>query len=105
MQLPIPTSFLRHCVVMELVNGHTLQAVTDVPDPAILYDKLIKLLIKVWLLRQFSVGYLWLKNHLIYRWVKSMIFHRGQLLYNPSIDLQVEVLPREWRPSIVLLGS
>ena len=50
---------------MELVNGHTLQAVTDVPDPAILYDKLIKLLIKVWLLMQFSVGFVWFKNHLI----------------------------------------
>ena len=31
---------------MELVNGHTLHAVTEVPDPATLYDKLIKLLIK-----------------------------------------------------------
>jgi len=44
--IPRPVDFNRHCVVMELVNGHTLQAVTDVPDPAILYDKLIKLLIK-----------------------------------------------------------
>ena len=42
----IITIFYRHCVVMELVNGHTLQAVTEVPDPATLYDKLIKLLIK-----------------------------------------------------------
>ena len=42
----IMTIFCRHCVVMELVNGHTLQAVTEVPDPATLYDKLIKLLIK-----------------------------------------------------------
>lgn len=31
---------------MQLVNGHTLQAVTDLPDPAVLYDKLIRLLIK-----------------------------------------------------------
>merc|ERR1719489_671884 len=31
---------------MDLVNGHTLQQATDVPDPAVLYDKLIKLLLK-----------------------------------------------------------
>jgi len=44
--VPRPVDFNRHCVVMDLVNGHTLQQVTDVPDPAVLYDKLIKLLLK-----------------------------------------------------------
>jgi len=44
--VPRPVDFNRHCVVMELVNGHTLQNVTEVPDPASLYDQLIKLLLK-----------------------------------------------------------
>jgi len=44
--VPRPVDFNRHCVVMQLVNGHTLQQVTEVPDPAVLYDKLIKLLLK-----------------------------------------------------------
>jgi len=44
--VPKPIDFNRHILVMELVDGVTLQQVNEVPDPAVLYDKLIKLLIK-----------------------------------------------------------
>ena len=41
-----PIDFNRHCVVMQLVNGHPLQQITEVDDPAELYDKLMNLLLK-----------------------------------------------------------
>lgn len=44
--VPRPRDFNRHIIVMDLVDGHPLQQVTEVPDPAELYDKLMKLLIK-----------------------------------------------------------
>merc|ERR1719322_618167 len=44
--VPRPIDFNRHIVVMELVDGLTLQQVNEVPDPAVLYDKLMKLLVK-----------------------------------------------------------
>merc|ERR1719367_1805892 len=44
--VPRPIDFNRHIVVMELVDGLTLQQVNEVPEPAVLYDKLMKLLVK-----------------------------------------------------------
>lgn len=44
--VPRPIDFNRHCVVMQLVNGHPLQQITEVDDPAELYDKLMNLLLK-----------------------------------------------------------
>lgn len=44
--VPRPIDFNRHIVVMELVDGLTLQQVSEVPDPAKLYDQLMKLLVK-----------------------------------------------------------
>ena len=44
--VPKPIDFNRHIIVMELVPGLTLQQVSEVPDPAVLYDQLMKLLIK-----------------------------------------------------------
>jgi len=44
--VPRPIDFNRHCVVMQLVHGHTLQQISEVDDPADLYDKLMNLLLK-----------------------------------------------------------
>jgi RIO kinase 2 len=44
--VPKPIDFNRHCVVMELVQGHPLQNVSEVDDPAELYDQLMNLLLK-----------------------------------------------------------
>merc|ERR1719471_1435392 len=44
--VPKPIDFNRHCVVMELVQGHPLQNVSEVIDPAALYDKLMNLILK-----------------------------------------------------------
>jgi len=44
--VPKPVDFNRHCVVMQLVHGHPLQQITDVDDPADLYDKLMSLMLK-----------------------------------------------------------
>merc|ERR1719414_1553118 len=44
--VPRPIDFNRHIVLMELVDGLTLQQVNEVPDAAALYDKLMKLLVK-----------------------------------------------------------
>jgi len=44
--VPRPIDFNRHCVVMQLVNGHPLQQITEVDDPAQLYDNLMNLLLK-----------------------------------------------------------
>ena len=44
--VPEPIDFNRHCVVMELVQGHPLQQITEVDDPAELYDRLMNLLLK-----------------------------------------------------------
>ena len=38
--------FNRHCVLMQLVHGHPLQQITEVDDPAELYDKLMNLMLK-----------------------------------------------------------
>jgi len=45
--VPRPIDFNRHCVVMQLVNGHPLQQITEVEDPAKLYDDLMNLLLKL----------------------------------------------------------
>lgn len=44
--VPKPIDFNRHCVVMQLVQGHPLQQITEVDDPADLYDKLMNLMLK-----------------------------------------------------------
>lgn len=44
--VPNPVDFNRHCIIMELVNGYTLQNIQEVGDPADLYDKLMNLLLK-----------------------------------------------------------
>lgn len=44
--VPKPIDFNRHCVVMELVQGHPLQNISAVDDPAELYDRLMNLLLK-----------------------------------------------------------
>ena len=44
--VPKPIDFNRHCVVMQLIHGHPLQQITEVEDPADLYDKLMNLLLK-----------------------------------------------------------
>ena len=44
--VPKPIDFNRHCVVMQLVHGHPLQQITEVDDPADLYDKLMSLMLK-----------------------------------------------------------
>jgi len=44
--IPNPIDFNRHCVVMDLVDGYTLQNINDVENPADLYDKLMNLLLK-----------------------------------------------------------
>lgn len=44
--VPKPIDFNRHCVVMELVQGHPLQNVSEVTDAAALYDKLMNLILK-----------------------------------------------------------
>jgi len=44
--IPNPIDFNRHCVIMELVDGYTLQNINSVDDPADLYDKLMTLLLK-----------------------------------------------------------
>jgi len=44
--VPRPIDFNRHCVLMELVNGFPLQNISEVDDPAALYDKLMNLLLK-----------------------------------------------------------
>jgi len=44
--IPNPVDFNRHCIIMELVNGYTLQNVAEVSNPGDLYDKLMNLLLK-----------------------------------------------------------
>jgi len=44
--VPTPLDFNRHCILMDLVQGYPLQNVTEVDDPAELYDKLMNLLLK-----------------------------------------------------------
>merc|ERR1712110_765758 len=44
--VPKPLDFNRHCVLMQLVHGHPLQQITEVDDPAELYDKLMHLMLK-----------------------------------------------------------
>ncbi len=44
--VPKPIDFNRHCVVMDLVQGHPLQQITEVGDPGELYDRLMNLLLK-----------------------------------------------------------
>jgi len=44
--VPKPLDFNRHCVLMQLVHGHPLQQITEVDDPAELYDKLMNLMLK-----------------------------------------------------------
>jgi len=44
--IPNPIDFNRHCIIMELVNGYTLQNISEVGDPGELYDKLMNLLLK-----------------------------------------------------------
>ena len=44
--VPKPVDFNRHCLVMQLVHGHPLQQISDVDDPADLYDKLMSLMLK-----------------------------------------------------------
>lgn len=45
--VPEPVGFNRHCILMELINGHPLCHVHDLEDPAQLYDQLMDLLIKL----------------------------------------------------------
>eukprot|EP00094_Tigriopus_californicus_P006858 TCALIF_06607-PA protein Name:"Similar to RIOK2 Serine/threonine-protein kinase RIO2 (Homo sapiens)" AED:0.17 eAED:0.17 QI:0/0.66/0.7/0.9/1/1/10/104/975 len=44
--VPKPVDFNRHIVVMELIQGHPLQNITEVGDPAELYDRLMNLMLK-----------------------------------------------------------
>jgi len=44
--VPAPLDFNRHCIVMELVSGYPLQNISEVEDPAELYNKLMELLLK-----------------------------------------------------------
>lgn len=44
--VPKPVDFNRHIVVMELIQGHPLQNITEVDDPAELYDRLMNLMLK-----------------------------------------------------------
>ena len=44
--VPTPLDFNRHCIVMELVQGYLLQNISEVDDPAQLYNKLMNLLLK-----------------------------------------------------------
>ena len=44
--VPKPIDFNRHCLVMELVHGHPLQQITEVDDPADLYNNLMNLMLK-----------------------------------------------------------
>jgi len=44
--VPKPIDFNRHCIVMELVDGYTLQNVSSVADPPALYDSLMNLLLR-----------------------------------------------------------
>lgn len=45
--VPEPVGFNRHCILMELINGHPLCHVHDLEDPAQLYDQLMDLLVKL----------------------------------------------------------
>lgn len=45
--VPNPINFNRHCVVMELVNGHPLCQVHEVKDVPALYDELMNLLMRL----------------------------------------------------------
>ena len=45
-KLAVILDFNRHCVLMDLVDGYTLQNINQVEDPADLYDKLMNLLLK-----------------------------------------------------------
>lgn len=44
--VPKPIDFNRHCLIMELVHGHPLQQISEVDDPAELYEKLMNLMLK-----------------------------------------------------------
>jgi len=44
--IPTPIDFNRHCIIMDLVNGYPLQNVSEVSNPADLYDQLMNLLLK-----------------------------------------------------------
>uniref|UniRef100_A0A023GCV8 Serine/threonine-protein kinase RIO2 n=1 Tax=Amblyomma triste TaxID=251400 RepID=A0A023GCV8_AMBTT len=45
--VPVPVGFNRHCILMELINGHPLCQVHDLDDPAQLYDQLMDLLVRL----------------------------------------------------------
>lgn len=45
--VPVPVGFNRHCILMELINGHPLCQVHDLGDPAQLYDQLMDLLVRL----------------------------------------------------------
>ncbi|XP_047004277.1 serine/threonine-protein kinase RIO2 [Schistocerca americana] len=45
--VPKPVDFNRHCVVMELVDGHPLCQVHEVKDVEALYDELMNLIVKL----------------------------------------------------------
>jgi len=44
--IPNPIDFNRHCIIMELVDGYTLQNINEVENPGEMYDKLMNLLLK-----------------------------------------------------------
>ncbi|KAK8762575.1 hypothetical protein V5799_026153 [Amblyomma americanum] len=45
--VPVPVGFNRHCILMELINGHPLCQVHELDDPAQLYDQLMDLLVRL----------------------------------------------------------
>ncbi|KXS13670.1 RIO1-domain-containing protein [Gonapodya prolifera JEL478] len=45
--VPKPIDANRHCVVMELIDGHPLYQVHDVEDPGLLYSKLMDLVVRL----------------------------------------------------------
>lgn len=45
--VPKPINFNRHCVIMELIKGYPLCQIHEVKDPAVLYDELMNLLVRL----------------------------------------------------------
>lgn len=45
--VPEPVGFNRHCILMELVDGHPLCQVHEVEDPGRLYDRLMDLIVRL----------------------------------------------------------
>jgi RIO kinase 2 len=45
--VPQPVAYNRHTIVMERINGLPLRQVSSVPDPAVLYDKLMDMILQL----------------------------------------------------------